>query len=96
MITSMLQEHSESFGVYPHVLLGGFSWIARPIMAGLTLLAGVPGSMPFFTDVKRAAAWINAGYLRGNLADQTAIVHAVEELRAIAREQSEPIRAQTR
>jgi len=85
LITRMLQELAESFGVYPHVLLGGFSWIARPIMAGLARLAGVPGSMPFFTSVERAAAWINAGYLHGSLEDQAAIVRAVAELRALAR-----------
>lgn len=94
-ITSMLKEHSEKFGVYPHALLGGFSWIARPIMAGLTLLAGVPGSMPFFTSVERAAAWINAGYLRGDRAAEASIVQAVAELRAIAAKPEVPGRAQS-
>jgi len=96
LIIRMLQEQADNVGVYPHVLLGGMSWIVRPIMAGLAFLSGVPGSMPFFTNVERAAAWINAGYLRGTPDDQAAIVQAVTDLRAIAAERDAPSQALAR
>jgi len=83
-ITAMLEHHARDYGVYPHVLLGGFSWIVRPIMAGLALLAGAPGSMPFFGSVERAAAWLVSGYLRGGPLTVGALESAVAELRSLA------------
>lgn len=83
-ITAMLEHHARDYGVYPHVLLGGFSWIVRPIMAGLALLAGAPGSMPFFGSVERAAAWLLSGYLRGGSLTAETLESAVAELRSVA------------
>lgn len=83
-IASMLKRHSATFGVYPHVLLGGFSWIARPIMAGLAFLTGVPLPMPFFGSVERAAGWLCAGYLRDGALEAQDIVLATRELQALA------------
>jgi RNA polymerase sigma factor (sigma-70 family) len=83
-ITAMLEHHARDYGVYPHVLLGGFSWIVRPIMAGLALLAGAPGSMPFFGSVERAAAWLVSGYLRGGSLTADTLESAVAELRSLA------------
>lgn len=83
-ITAMLEHHARDYGVYPHVLLGGFSWIVRPIMAGLALLAGAPGSMPFFGSVERAAAWLVSGYLRGGSLTADTLERAVAELRSLA------------
>jgi RNA polymerase sigma-70 factor, ECF subfamily len=83
-ITRMLRDHSKDFGVYAHVLLGGFSWIARPIMAGLSQLAGIPAPTPFFGSIQRASSWLTAGYLRGTSASSEAITRAIEELRVVA------------
>jgi RNA polymerase sigma factor (sigma-70 family) len=83
-ITRMLRDHSKNFGVYAHVLLGGFSWIARPIMAGLSLLAGVPAPTPFFSNVQRASSWLTAGYLRNAPTNGEAITRAIQELRVVA------------
>lgn len=83
-ISSMLHLNARTFGVYPHVLLGGFSWIARPIMAGLSFLSGIPLPMPFFGSVERAAAWLSAGYLRESSLDPDELTQAVAELRAQA------------
>jgi RNA polymerase sigma factor (sigma-70 family) len=83
-ITRMLREHSEDFGVYVHVLLGGFSWIARPIMAGLSLLAGIPAPTPFFGSIQRASNWLTAGYLRSTTGNSEAITRAIQELRVVA------------
>jgi hypothetical protein len=83
-ITAMLEHLARDYGVYPHVLLGGFSWIVRPIMAGLALLAGAPGSMPFFGSVERAAAWLVSGYLRGGSLTPGTLERAVAELRSRA------------
>ncbi len=82
-ISSMLKVHSKSFGVCPHVLLGGFSWIARPIMAALTFLSGVPLPMPFFSSVERAATWLCTGYLRENPITHAGLVAAVQHLRQL-------------
>lgn len=83
-ISGMLKRHSTAVGVFPHVLLGGFSWIARPIMAGLAFLSGVPVPMPFFGSVERAADWLTTGYLRETEMERDEIVVAAEELRALA------------
>jgi RNA polymerase sigma factor (sigma-70 family) len=83
-IASMLKEHSTTFGVYPHVLLGGFSWIARPIMAGLAFLTGVPLPMPFFGSVERAATWLCAGYLQDSALEAEDIVRGTLQLQALA------------
>jgi RNA polymerase sigma-70 factor (ECF subfamily) len=81
-ISEMLKVHAKNFGVYPHVLLGGFSWIARPIMAGLALLSGVP-MMPFFGSVERAAAWLGSGYLRASPISSADLLAALEALRLV-------------
>ena len=83
-ITQMLRRHASHYGVYPHVLLGGLSWIARPIMAGLALLAGIPSAMPFFGSLERAATWLATGYLRHGGLDVPTLVSATNELRALA------------
>jgi hypothetical protein len=80
----MLKRYSVNYGVFPHVLLGGFSWIARPIMAGLAFLSGVQLPMPFFASVERAAAWLTAGYLSESSIEDLEIVTAVQHLRSIA------------
>ncbi|HWZ92310.1 MAG TPA: hypothetical protein VNW92_25775, partial [Polyangiaceae bacterium] len=92
-ITHMLRQHSKHYGVYPHVLLGGFSWIARPIMAGLALLAGIPAPMPFFGSVERASSWLVSGYLRESLLDVQVLVGGTNALRATAARHSEAQRA---
>ncbi|HEY3667043.1 MAG TPA: hypothetical protein VGL19_13615, partial [Polyangiaceae bacterium] len=95
LISSMLKRYSVNYGVFPHVLLGGFSWLARPIMAGLAFLSGVQLPMPFFASVERAAAWLTTGYLRESSLEDSDIIAAVQLLRALATtsealEKSEP------
>lgn len=80
-VAQMLKRHSAGYGVFPHVLLGGFSSFVRPIMAGLAFLSGVPLAMPFFTSVERAAAWLSAGYLRKNPVSEADLLAAVQALR---------------
>lgn len=92
-ISSMLHQHSATFGVYPHVLLGGFSWIARPIMAGLAFLSGIPLPMPFFGSIERASTWLTHGYLRESRIDAAQLNRAVAELRAHASSTCRTLRA---
>ncbi len=79
-ITHMMKRHTPSYEVYPHVLLGGFSWIVRPIMSGLALLAGIP-SVPFFLSVERAAAWLASDGARAPRLDVAALIRGANELR---------------
>ena len=80
-VAHMLKQQSKAYGVFPHVLLGGFSSLVRPIMAGLAFLSGVPLAMPFFGSVERAAAWLAAGYLRKDPIAEADLVAAVQTLR---------------
>ena len=80
-VAHMLKRHSTAYGVFPHVLLGGFSSFVRPIMAGLAFLSGVPLTMPFFTSVERAGTWLASGYLRNNPIAEADLVTAVQALR---------------
>jgi RNA polymerase sigma-70 factor (ECF subfamily) len=82
-VAHMLKRHSKAYGVFPHVLLGGFSSFVRPIMAGLAFLSGVPLAMPFFASVERAAAWLAAGYLRQNPVAEADLLAAVQALREL-------------
>ncbi len=88
-ITHMMKRHTRSYEVYPHVLLGGFSWIVRPIMSGLALLAGIP-SVPFFGSVERAAAWLASSGSRAPQLDMAGLIRGANELRQSAASNSTP------
>jgi RNA polymerase sigma factor (sigma-70 family) len=88
-ITSMMKRHTPAYELYPHVLLGGFSWIVRPIMSGLALLAGIP-SVPFFGSLERAAAWLASNGSRAPRLDLAALIRGANELRESAASNSNP------
>src|SRR5262245_53836650 len=64
-ILEMLRTYARSLLAYGTALQGGASWIARPIMTGLSRLVRTEFPMRFFNGIDGAAAWL-ARYSRGS------------------------------
>jgi RNA polymerase sigma-70 factor (ECF subfamily) len=64
-ILELLRTYARSLQAYGTALQGGASWIARPIMTGLSRLVRTEFPMRFFNGIDAAAAWL-APYSRGS------------------------------
>jgi hypothetical protein len=80
-IVELLERYSTHIAIYATALQGGFSWIVRPIMSGMALLARPPFAMEFFSGSKAAATWLCANHAGAARVGVRALTAACEELR---------------
>ena len=83
-IVELLGVYSTNIVIYATALQGGLSWIARPIMSGLSLLARPPFPMEFFSGTTSAATWLCANHPGAARAGVRSLTAASEEVRELA------------
>jgi hypothetical protein len=80
-IVELLQRHATDIRIYATALQGGLSWIVRPIMTGLSLLAQPPFPMEFFSGTAAASRWLCAQYAGAQWVGGDVLCRAAEQLR---------------